>query len=106
MTQDTQDRAPHTGEQADTKDALYYNTLTLSRFMRANYGDNAAQEAKRHVEMYLRIREPEIAQIWQRVVAHITRIEIVEDPRRVVKSITAKEEELASLRLLSRGTSR
>lgn len=106
MTQDTQDHTPHAAEQADTKDALYYNTLTLSRFMRANYGDDAAHEAKRHVEMYLRIRKPEIAQIWQRVVAHITGIEIVEDPRRVVKSITAKEEELASLRLLSRGTSR
>ncbi len=56
--------------------------------------------------MYKRIKEPEIANIWQRVVAHITGVEIVEDPRRVVKSNTAKEEELASLRLLSRRTSR
>ena len=106
MTQDIQDHAHHTAEQTDTKDVLYYNTLTLSRFMRANYGDKAVHEAKRHVEMYLRIREPEIAHIWQRVVAHITGIEVVEDPRRVVKSIAAKEEELASLRLLSRRTSR
>jgi len=44
MTQDIQDHARHTAEQTDTKDVLYYNTLTLSRFMRANYGDNAVHE--------------------------------------------------------------
>ncbi len=42
----TQDTAADVAQPADAdskQDALYYNTLTLSRFIRANYGDSAVQ---------------------------------------------------------------
>ena len=66
---------------------LYFNTATLARFMRANYGDAAAAVAQRHVLNYEQIKETELAGIWKRVVAHINGVELVDDPRRVLKSI-------------------
>ncbi len=68
------------------QNGLYFNTATLARFMRANYGADAAKEAQRHVLVYEQIKEPELVGIWKRVVAHIMGVEIVEDPRRVVKA--------------------
>lgn len=68
------------------QEGLYFNTATLARFMRANYGADAAKEAKRHVAMYMEINEPEIANIGKRVMAHITGIEEVENQGRIVKS--------------------
>ena len=58
--------------------------------MRANYGDDAAKEAQRHILLYERIKDAELAGIWRRVLAHITGIEVVEDPRRVLKSLGPK----------------
>lgn len=84
MTRDTKD-GPQATHSESEKDALCYNTVTLSRFMRACYGADAAKEADRHVESYLAIKEHEIAGIWKRVVAHIRGIEIVDDQRRIVK---------------------
>ena len=73
------------------KTGLYFNTATLARFMRANYGDDAAAVAQRHVLSYEQIKETELAGIWKRVVAHILGVELVEDPRRVLKSISTKD---------------
>lgn len=69
---------------------LYFNTAVLARFVRANYGDDAAKEAQRHVLLYESIKDAELAGIWRRVLAHITGVELVEDPRRVLKSIGPK----------------
>ncbi len=69
---------------------LYFNTAVLARFVRANYGDDAAKEAQRHILLYERIKDAELAGIWRRVLAHITGIEVVEDPRRVLKSLGPK----------------
>jgi phosphoenolpyruvate-protein kinase (PTS system EI component) len=71
---------------AQKEEALYFNTVTLSRFMRASYGRDAAKEAQRHVDAYMAAKQPDIADIWRRVVAHISGIELKDDPRRLVKS--------------------
>lgn len=68
------------------EEALYFNTVTLSRFMRACYGADAAREAQRHVDAYLTAKQPDIADIWRRVVAHLSGVELKDDPRRIVKS--------------------
>lgn len=68
------------------EEALYFNTVTLSRFMRACYGADAAREAQRHVDAYLTAKQPDIADIWRRVVAHINGVELKDDPRRIVKT--------------------
>jgi hypothetical protein len=87
MTQDMKSAPSKTAPSNDAKEqALYFNTMTLSRFMRACYGADAAKEAQRHVTAYTETNEPEIAEIWKRVVAHILGVEIKEDPRRVVKA--------------------
>lgn len=93
MTQDLQDVSLSTAKalRAETeKQGLYFNTATLARFMRANYGDDAAAVARRHVLSYEQIKETELAGIWKRVVAHLTGVELVDDPRRVLKSIAPK----------------
>ena len=88
MTQDTQDVSLSTCKaiRSDAeKEALYFNTATLARFMRACYGADAAEQAERHVNAYMEIKEQEIAGIWKRVVAHIRGVQEVEDQRRIVK---------------------
>ena len=88
MTQNTQDLSLSTCKaiRSDAeKEALYFNTVTLARFMRACYGKDAAQQAERHVHAYMEIREQEIAGIWKRVVAHIRGVQEIEDQRRIVK---------------------
>lgn len=89
MPDDTQDISLSTARaiksEAEQK-RLYFNTAVLARFVRANYGDDAAKEAQRHILLYERIKDAELAGIWRRVLAHITGIELVEDPRRVVKN--------------------
>lgn len=72
------------------KQGLYFNAAKLARFMRANYGDNAAAVAQCHVLSYEQIKETQLAGIWKRVVAHLLGVELVDDPRRVLKSIGPK----------------
>ncbi len=88
MTHELQDVSLSTAKalrSESEKEALYFNTATLSRFMKACYGADAMQQAQRHVKSYMEIKEPEIAAIWKRVVAHLQGVEIKEDPRRIVK---------------------
>ncbi len=84
----TQQRNDQTASAPSTQkeEALYFNTVTLSRFMRASYGADAAKEAQRHVDAYVTAKQPDIADIWRRVVAHISGIELKDDPRRIVKA--------------------
>ncbi len=66
MTHDTQDVSLSTCKamRSDSdKDALYFNTVTLARFMRACYGKDAVVQAERHVNAYMEINEQEIAGI-------------------------------------------
>ncbi len=89
MTQDLQDVSLSTAgalKAESEQQGLYFNTATLARFMRATHGAAAAREAQRHVLAYEQIKDTELAGIWKRVVAHITGVELVEDPRRVVKA--------------------
>jgi hypothetical protein len=87
MTQQRNDQTSNAPQSsAQKEEALYFNTVTLSRFMRACYGADAAREAQRHVDAYLTAKQPDIAEIWRRVVAHISGIELKDDPRRIVKS--------------------
>jgi hypothetical protein len=90
MPQDLQDVSLSTAKalRAESEQqGLYFNTAKLARFMRANYGDQAIKEAQRHVAMYMEIKEPEIANIWKRVVAHLTGVQEVEDARRRLKPL-------------------
>ena len=64
---------------------LYFNTFTISRFMRACYGKDAAAQAQRHVIAYALSGRHELAEIWKRVLAHLCGIEIREDGRRVLR---------------------
>jgi hypothetical protein len=85
MTQKLENRTSSAASN-QKEEALYFNTVTLSRFMRACYGADAAREAQRHVDAYLTAKQPDIADIWRRVVAHISGVELKDDPRRIVKS--------------------
>jgi hypothetical protein len=89
MTQELQDVSLSTARamkaEAEQK-GLYFNTAVLARFLRANYGDDAVKEAQRHVLLYERIKDAELAGIWRRVLAHVTGVELVEDQRRIVKA--------------------
>jgi len=67
------------------RERLYFNTVTLSRFMKACYGADAAKEAKRHIDVYREAGDTELTDIWKRVHAHIVGIEIKEDVRRTLK---------------------
>ena len=69
------------------EEALYFNTVTLSRFMRANYGDEAIRVCRERIAAYLRGGHPDIAEIWQRVLAHLTGVETKEDHRRRLKPL-------------------
>ena len=69
------------------EEALYFNTVTLSRFMRANYGDEAIKVTRERIAAYTRGGHPDIAEIWQRVLAHLTGIELKEDHRRRLKPL-------------------
>ena len=93
MTQNTRQKEGALSDAPTSKDAkdqaLYFNTITLSRFMRACYGPEAAKEAQRHFQQYTSIKQPDIAEIWKRVVAHINGIEL-KDPQRLVKSINSE----------------
>jgi len=84
--QDISRAADNSGELKSEKSGLYFNTAVLARFVRANYGDDALKEAQRHVALYERIKDAELAGIWRRVLAHLSGIEIVEDSRRVLKA--------------------
>ena len=64
---------------------LYFNTFSISRFMRTCYGKDAATEAQRHVEGYMRAGRHELAEIWKRVLAHLCGIEVREDARRILR---------------------
>ncbi|MBY0509965.1 MAG: hypothetical protein K2P94_07405 [Rhodospirillaceae bacterium] len=86
MTQQKDEKISSAPQSSQKEEALYFNTVTLSRFMRACYGAEAAKEAQRHVDAYLTAKQPDIADIWRRVVAHIRGVELKDDPRRVVKS--------------------
>ena len=89
MPQDLQDVSLSTAKalRAESEaQGLYFNTVTLARFMRACYGADAAKEALRHVVAYVQIKETELAGIWKRVVAQITGVEEIEDPRRTIKA--------------------
>ena len=55
--------------------------------MRANYGDEAVTVTRERIEAYARGGHPDIAEIWQRVLAHITGIELKEDHRRRLKPL-------------------
>ena len=98
MTQELQDVSLSTARalKAESEQTgLYFNTATLARFMRATHGADAAKQAQRHVLAYEQIKDTELAGIWKRVVAHITGVELVEDPRRVLKApkpISLKDE--------------
>ena len=98
MTQELQDVSLSTARalKAESEQhGLYFNTATLARFMRATHGPDAAKQAQRHVLAYEQIKDTELAGIWKRVVAHITGVELVEDPRRVLKApkpISLKDE--------------
>jgi len=69
------------------EEALYFNTVTLSRFMRANYGDESVRVTRERIAAYTRGGHPDIAEIWQRVLAHLTGIELKEDQRRLLKPV-------------------
>ena len=84
-TQETWDRMAEAFRAEAEKEPLYFNTVTLSRFMSACHGAGAAAEAQRRVAAYTAKKEPEIAEIWKRVVAHLTGVEIKEDQRRILK---------------------
>lgn len=72
---------------SDSKEeTLHFNTITLSRFMRANYGDQAAREAQRHVQVYTKTGQFELASIWKRVLVHITGSELKE-PSRLIRGL-------------------
>lgn len=87
MTQERNDQTSNAPQSSTQKEeALYFNTATLSRFMRACYGRDAARETQRRVDMYVSAKQPDIADIWRRVLAHISGIELKDDPRRIVKS--------------------
>jgi hypothetical protein len=89
MTHDLQDVSLSTAKALRSESeaqGLYFNTATLARFMRASYGADAAKEAQRHVVAYEQIKETELAGIWKRVVAQITGVELIDDPRRTVKA--------------------
>ncbi len=79
--------SPNAATTSAQEEALYFNTVTLSRFMRANYGDEAVQVTRERIEAYTRGGHPDIAEIWQRVLAHITGIELKEDHRRRLKPL-------------------
>jgi len=70
----------------DNDQALFFNTATLARFMRASYGSDAPSEAQRRVTAYTKITDFEVAEIWKRVLAHLHGVEIKEDTRRVLKA--------------------
>ena len=87
MTQNKTAAPPNASPSDDAKDqALYYNTITLSRFMRACFGADAAKEAQRHVLAYTHANDPELVEIWKRVVSHILGVELIDDQRRIVKA--------------------
>lgn len=93
MTQDLQDVSLSTAKalRAESEQqGLYFNTAMLARFVRANYGAEAAAVAQRHVLTYEQINETELAGIWKRVVAHILGVELIDDPRRRLKSLGPK----------------
>ena len=46
------------------QEGLYFNTATLARFMRANYGADAAKEAKRSVSGRLSLRSSAPNQVF------------------------------------------
>jgi hypothetical protein len=48
-------------------------------------------EVQRRINAYTKIADFEIAEIWQRVLEHLRGVEIKEDPRRVLKSLKAKD---------------
>jgi len=88
MTQQRNEQTSNAPQSSTQKEeALYFNTVTLSRFMRACYGADAARETQRRVDMYVSAKQPDIAEIWRRVVAHISGVELKDDPRRIVKSV-------------------
>jgi hypothetical protein len=89
MTQELQDVSLSTAralKAESEQNGLYFNTVTLARFMRACYGDDAAKQAERHVQAYMEIKEQEIAGIWKRVVAHLRGVQEIEDQRRIFKA--------------------
>lgn len=78
-------RPATTQQSADGDRGLFFNTATLSRFMQACYGTDAAREAQRHVYEYSQAEDRDLVEIWKRVVAHLHGIEIKEDHRRIVR---------------------
>ncbi len=82
-----QQTSPQATSTSAQEEALYFNTVTLSRFMRANYGDESVKVTRERIEAYTRGGHPDIAEIWQRVLAHLTGIELKEDHRRRLKPL-------------------
>ena len=70
-----------------TNRPLYFNTLTLARFMRTCYGAAAQSEAQRHIEDYASAGKPEQATIWKRVLAHLRGAELTRDGRWIVRAV-------------------
>ena len=77
---------PSPASDSPKEETLRFNAITLSRFMRANYGDQAAREAHRHIQAYTKTGQFELAAIWKRVLAHINGGEL-KDPARLVRSL-------------------
>ncbi len=82
-----QQTSPQATTTSAQEEALYFNTVTLSRFMRANYGDESVRVTRERIAAYTRGGHPDIAEIWERVLAHLTGIEIKEDHRRRLKPL-------------------
>lgn len=55
--------------------------------MRANYGAEAIRVTRERVNAYLQADQQDIAEIWQRVLSHLTGVELKEDHRRRLKPI-------------------
>jgi hypothetical protein len=90
MSNDTKQALEKASQLTDIeKKHLFFNTATLSRFMRANFGPNAVAEAQRHVTTYAAAKDKELVEIWTRVVAHLCGVELKEDKRRTLKSLRA-----------------
>lgn len=80
------EKAATTAATSLKEETLRFNAITLSRFMRANYGDEAAREAQRHIQVYTKTGQFELAAIWKRVLVHITGCELKE-PAQFVRGL-------------------
>lgn len=87
MNHDERPKPPASSQSgAIKKPRLFFNTATLSRFMRACYGADAPKAVQLRIAALIRIAEFEIAEIWKRVLAHLHGFETKEDARRIVKA--------------------